>query len=75
MRNWKRLQFPKVDVLYGDPLRFEVVADPTREQQQAAADQIFDEIKALYAQLEQHSPGGARRERAARATGRQRRRR
>ena len=64
VRNWKRLQFPKVNVLYGDPLRFEVVADPTREQQQAAADQIFDEIKALYAQLEQHSPAelrGARR--------------
>ena len=25
VRNWKRLQFPKVDVLYGEPLRFEVV--------------------------------------------------
>ena len=25
VRNWKRLQFPKVTVQYGDPLRFEVV--------------------------------------------------
>ena len=36
----------------GEPLRYEVVADPTREQQQAAADEIFIEIKALYAELE-----------------------
>ena len=28
VRNWKRLQFPKVDVVYGEPLRFEVVAEP-----------------------------------------------
>ena len=52
VRNWKRLQFPRVVVKYGDPLRFEVVADPSRDQQQAAADQIFDEIKRVYADLE-----------------------
>jgi 1-acyl-sn-glycerol-3-phosphate acyltransferase len=65
VRNWKKLQFPKVNVLYGDPLRFEVVPDPTREQQQAAADQIFDEIKALYARLEEHGPAALRGGRAA----------
>ena len=27
VRNWKRLQFPKVTVQYGDPFRFEVVED------------------------------------------------
>jgi 1-acyl-sn-glycerol-3-phosphate acyltransferase len=52
VRNWKRLQFPKVTVQYGDPFRFERVDDPTREQAQAAADQIFDEIKRLYAGLD-----------------------
>jgi 1-acyl-sn-glycerol-3-phosphate acyltransferase len=52
VRNWKKLQFPKVTVLYGEAFRFEQVDEPTREQQQAAADQIFDEIKALYAELE-----------------------
>jgi 1-acyl-sn-glycerol-3-phosphate acyltransferase len=52
VRNWKRLQFPKVTILYGDPIRWEQVDDPSREQQQAVADQIFAEIKALYAQLE-----------------------
>src|SRR5919112_3183915 len=51
VRNWKRLQFPKVDVLYGEPFRFEQVDEPTREQQQLAADQIFDEIKTLYAEV------------------------
>jgi 1-acyl-sn-glycerol-3-phosphate acyltransferase len=52
VRNWKRLQFPKVTILYGDPIRWEPVEDPTREQQQEVANQIFAEIKALYAQLE-----------------------
>jgi 1-acyl-sn-glycerol-3-phosphate acyltransferase len=52
VRNWKRLQFPKVTVLYGDPIRWERVENPTREQQQEVANQIFAEIKALYGQLE-----------------------
>ena len=52
VRNWRKLQFPKVVVQYGDPIRFERVEEPTREQQQAAADEIFDEIKRLYAGLE-----------------------
>ena len=47
-RNWKRLSFPKVTVLYGEPVRFEKVENPTREQQQAAAALIFDRVKALY---------------------------
>jgi 1-acyl-sn-glycerol-3-phosphate acyltransferase len=59
VRNWKKLQFPKVTVMYGTPFRFEQVDHPTREQSQAAADQIFDEIKALYAQLEQLGRRGA----------------
>jgi 1-acyl-sn-glycerol-3-phosphate acyltransferase len=58
VRNWKRLQFPKVVVQYGDPIRFERVEDPTRDQQQAAADEIFDEIKRLYAGLEKHGRRG-----------------
>ena len=50
-RNWKRLQFPKVTVQYGDPIRFEQVDEPTREQAQAAADVVFTEIKALHGKL------------------------
>jgi 1-acyl-sn-glycerol-3-phosphate acyltransferase len=47
-RNWKRLNFPKVTVLYGEPVRFEKIEDPTPEQQQAAAELVFDRVKALY---------------------------
>jgi 1-acyl-sn-glycerol-3-phosphate acyltransferase len=53
IRNWKRLQFPKVTVQYGEPMRWERVEDPTPDQQQAVADEIFTEIKLLYAGLEQ----------------------
>lgn len=52
VRNWKRLQFPRVRILYGSPVRWERVAEPTRDQQQAVADQILAEIRALYARLE-----------------------
>ena len=53
VRNWKRLQFPKVTVQYGEPIRWERVDEPTREQQQAVADEILGEIKELYAGLEE----------------------
>src|SRR6202034_407319 len=58
VRNWKRLQFPKVTVQYGDAMRFEAIEDPTREQQQAVADQVLVEIRRLYAGLEQHGRKG-----------------
>ncbi|HKP89397.1 MAG TPA: lysophospholipid acyltransferase family protein [Thermoleophilaceae bacterium] len=48
VRNWKKLRFPKVTVQYGDPIRFERVEDPTREQSQAAADIIFAAVRELY---------------------------
>jgi 1-acyl-sn-glycerol-3-phosphate acyltransferase len=52
VRNWKRLRFPKVTVLYGDPIRWEPIADPTREQQQEVANAIFAEVRKLYAHLD-----------------------
>jgi 1-acyl-sn-glycerol-3-phosphate acyltransferase len=52
VRNWKRLQFPKVTVLYGDPIRWERIDDPTRDQQQEVANAIFAEVRKLYAQLD-----------------------
>jgi 1-acyl-sn-glycerol-3-phosphate acyltransferase len=48
VRQWRRLRFPKVTVQYGDPVRFERVEDPTREQAQAAADIVFESVKELY---------------------------
>jgi 1-acyl-sn-glycerol-3-phosphate acyltransferase len=49
VRNWKRLQFPRITVHYGDPFCYERVEAPTRDQEQAAADAIFAEVRALYA--------------------------
>jgi 1-acyl-sn-glycerol-3-phosphate acyltransferase len=65
VRNWKRLQFPKVTVQYGDPLRFARAESPTRDQSQAAAEVIFDRISTLYAGL--NRSGRRRAVRAARA--------
>jgi 1-acyl-sn-glycerol-3-phosphate acyltransferase len=59
VRNWKRLQLPSVRVLYGEPMRFEPVDDPSREQQQAAADEIFAEIRRLYSELESGAASSA----------------
>ncbi len=51
VRNWKRLQFPKVTVQFGEPLRFERVEEPSREQAQAASVVVFDRVKELYSRL------------------------
>jgi 1-acyl-sn-glycerol-3-phosphate acyltransferase len=51
VRNWKKLHFPKVIVQYGKPVRFEVVPETTRDQQQEAADLILHRIKDLHADL------------------------
>ena len=58
IRNWKRLQFPKTTVQYGDAMRWERIEQPTREQQQAVADEILLQIRALYAGLEEHGRKG-----------------
>ena len=58
VRNWKRLQFPKVTVQYGDPLRWEPVENPSREQQQAVADEVLSQIRRLYEGLEAHGRKG-----------------
>jgi 1-acyl-sn-glycerol-3-phosphate acyltransferase len=65
VRNWRRLQFPRVTVSYGTPLRFEADASPTREHQQEAADVILERIRAQHAQLVRLGHRGSRR--AARA--------
>jgi 1-acyl-sn-glycerol-3-phosphate acyltransferase len=53
IRNWKRLRFPRVSLLYGDPLRFEIEREPSRERQQEVADQIFAAIRRQYATLQE----------------------
>jgi 1-acyl-sn-glycerol-3-phosphate acyltransferase len=51
VRNWRRLQFPKVTAQFGQPLRFERVQEPTREQAQAASEVVFDRVKEMHARL------------------------
>jgi 1-acyl-sn-glycerol-3-phosphate acyltransferase len=58
IRNWKRLQFPKVTIQYGDALRWEPVENSTREQQQAVADEVLVEIRRLYEGLEEYGREG-----------------
>src|SRR5207253_9031613 len=65
VRNWKRLQFPKVTVQFGKPFRFEAVKNATREQQQEAASYILERIRELHTELSRVGRRGARR--AARA--------
>jgi 1-acyl-sn-glycerol-3-phosphate acyltransferase len=48
VRGWKRLKFPRVTVEYGEPLTFPVEAEPSRERQQEAADEIFARVRELY---------------------------
>ena len=52
VRNWKRLQFPKVTFQYGEPMRWDAISDPTKNQQQQVANEIFAQIRGLYAELD-----------------------
>jgi 1-acyl-sn-glycerol-3-phosphate acyltransferase len=52
VREWRRGRFPRVTVMYGEPLRFERVAEPTRTQQRTVAEEIFAEVRALHERLE-----------------------
>ena len=64
-RDWRRLQFPKVTIQFGRPVRFEAVEDPSRDQAQEAAELVFEEVKQLHGGIRQ---GGRKRAvRAARA--------
>ncbi len=47
-RNWRRLQFPKVTVRFGEPVRFDQIAEPDREQSQYASDQVFARVRELW---------------------------
>jgi 1-acyl-sn-glycerol-3-phosphate acyltransferase len=59
VRNWKRLGFPRVSVVFGQPFRFPQRLETTREEQQAAADGIFAAIRTLHGELERAGHRGA----------------
>jgi 1-acyl-sn-glycerol-3-phosphate acyltransferase len=51
-RNWRRFEFPAVTVRYGEPLSFEVELGPSRERQQAVADQVLAAVRTMHRELE-----------------------
>ncbi|GIK76765.1 MAG: 1-acyl-sn-glycerol-3-phosphate acyltransferase [Acidobacteria bacterium] len=52
IRGWRRLRFPKITIHYGEPISFDVVAEPTREQQLEAATEIFTHVREMYGEIE-----------------------
>jgi 1-acyl-sn-glycerol-3-phosphate acyltransferase len=53
VRKWRKLRFPKVTIQYGEPITFDVVAEPSREQQLEAAERIFAPVREMYAELDE----------------------
>jgi 1-acyl-sn-glycerol-3-phosphate acyltransferase len=58
-RNWKRLSFPRVTIRFGEPFKFPVVPDTSRERQQEAAQYILERIRELHDELERVGHKGA----------------
>jgi 1-acyl-sn-glycerol-3-phosphate acyltransferase len=52
VRGWRKLRFPKVTVQYGEPLTFDVVSEPTRDQQIGVATEIFKHVREMYDNLD-----------------------
>jgi 1-acyl-sn-glycerol-3-phosphate acyltransferase len=58
VRGWRRLRFPKVTVQYGEPMTFDVLAEPSREQQLAVAGAVFERVRDMYEALEKKGRRG-----------------
>jgi 1-acyl-sn-glycerol-3-phosphate acyltransferase len=68
-RNWRKLQFPKVTVQFGEPLRFEQVSEPSKDEAQRASEVVFDRVKEMHSRLRTEGRKNAvRAAREARAT-------
>jgi 1-acyl-sn-glycerol-3-phosphate acyltransferase len=52
VREIKRLRFPKVTIQYGEPIKFEQVLKPTREQAQRASVLVFERIREMHEALQ-----------------------
>ena len=71
VRNWKRLQFPKVTVQYGEPMRWEASRTPRASSSRRSPTRSSRRSARLYGGLEQHGRQGilrrVREQRRARA--------
>jgi 1-acyl-sn-glycerol-3-phosphate acyltransferase len=52
LRDVKRHGFPKLTVRYGRPLRFTQTAEPTKDQQLAAAEEIFSRVTKMWWEMD-----------------------
>jgi 1-acyl-sn-glycerol-3-phosphate acyltransferase len=52
VRGWRKGRFPQITVTFGPGLRLERVEAPTRDEQLAAAERIFDRVRDLYRRAE-----------------------
>lgn len=50
-RRWKKFRFPKITVQFGEPISFPVEAEPSRERQLEAANEVFARVKEMYEDL------------------------
>lgn len=58
VRRWKRLNFPKVTVQYGEPLTFEREPSPSRERQLEVAGEVFARVREMYEEIEGSTRSG-----------------
>jgi 1-acyl-sn-glycerol-3-phosphate acyltransferase len=58
VRGWRRFQFPKVTVQYGEPLSFPLKENASRSEQQQVANEVFDHVRAMYVDLERNGRRG-----------------
>ncbi len=61
-RPWRRFTFPKVTVQFGEPLTFDVVEAPTREQQMDISHKVFAQVQRMYDELKEKGRRQVKRE-------------
>lgn len=63
VRRWRKLVFPKVTVQFGEPIVFDRVGEPTKEQSLEASKQVFARVREMYEELEARGRSGVLRSR------------
>jgi 1-acyl-sn-glycerol-3-phosphate acyltransferase len=58
VRRWRKLRFPKVTIQYGEPISFDVVPSPSRDEQLEVAGQVFERVREMYQALEEQGRRG-----------------
>jgi 1-acyl-sn-glycerol-3-phosphate acyltransferase len=61
VRRWKRFRFPKVTVQFGQPLTYPAEENASRERHQQVSEEVFEEVREMYGQIEREGPRAAAR--------------